>query len=328
MNNYLFFRTDRIGDFLMSAVLIKSIKKNDKNSHIAVVASTKNFFYIKTLDFIDEVFLYPENFLKKFVFFFKLRKKGYTLISALDGKKRSIYFSIFLKSKRKVLMTTKFLYKKILKIFFSKIYFFDQSVSKIEEIIDVLNLCGMKFDKNDINFLKNQKIQPKNLRLIKNYINFHFDEKWIHDHYIKKYQSIEPDIANFKTFVEKLIIKTNKNLVITTGLINNDLLDDYLLSFEKINENIYEKHFENKIIQVYLNIDFFDLKYLIKNSNFIITCHGASTHLASALDIKIYDIFDQSQEKFYNKWNSHMQNYDFFYRESFIILTKKILNKL
>ena len=31
MNNYLFFRTDRIGDFLLSAILIKSIKKNDSN---------------------------------------------------------------------------------------------------------------------------------------------------------------------------------------------------------------------------------------------------------------------------------------------------------
>ncbi len=328
MNNYLFFRTDRLGDFLMSAVLIKSIKKNDKNSHIIVIASKKNFFYIKTLDFIDEVFLYPENFIKKIFFFFKLRRKRYNLISALDGKKRSIYFSIFLKSKKKVLMTTKIFYKKILKHFFSKIYFFDQSFSKIEEIKDVLNLCEMKFDKSDIFFLKNQKIQQNKVKLIENYINFHFDEKWIYDHYINKYQSIEPNIENFKSFVEKLIYKTDKNIVITTGLINNNLIDTYLSSFKKINENIYEKNFHNKIIQVYLKINFFDLKYLIKNSNFIITCHGASTHLASALDIKIYDIFDKSQEEFYNKWNNHMQNYNFFYRENFSDLSNKIINKL
>ena len=69
MNNYLFFRTDRIGDFLVSAILIKSIKRNDKNSHITVVASNKNYFYVKTLDFSDEVFLYPENFIKKIFFF-------------------------------------------------------------------------------------------------------------------------------------------------------------------------------------------------------------------------------------------------------------------
>lgn len=31
-NKYIFFRTDRIGDFLLSAILIKSIKRSDKNS--------------------------------------------------------------------------------------------------------------------------------------------------------------------------------------------------------------------------------------------------------------------------------------------------------
>ena len=39
MNKYIFFRTDRIGDFLLSAVLIKAIKRNDTYSHITVVGS-------------------------------------------------------------------------------------------------------------------------------------------------------------------------------------------------------------------------------------------------------------------------------------------------
>jgi len=43
-NKYIFFRTDRIGDFLLSAVLIKSIKRSDKDSYITVIASNKNFF--------------------------------------------------------------------------------------------------------------------------------------------------------------------------------------------------------------------------------------------------------------------------------------------
>ena len=43
-NKNIFFRTDRIGDFLLSAVLIKSIKRSDKDSYITVIASNKNFF--------------------------------------------------------------------------------------------------------------------------------------------------------------------------------------------------------------------------------------------------------------------------------------------
>ena len=46
MNKFIFFRTDRIGDFLLSAVLIKSIKRNDSSNHITVVASRKNFYFI------------------------------------------------------------------------------------------------------------------------------------------------------------------------------------------------------------------------------------------------------------------------------------------
>ena len=48
MNKYLIFRTDRIGDFLISAILIKSIKRNDPDSFINVVASENNYNYIKS----------------------------------------------------------------------------------------------------------------------------------------------------------------------------------------------------------------------------------------------------------------------------------------
>jgi ADP-heptose:LPS heptosyltransferase len=42
VNKYLIFRTDRIGDFLVSAILIKCIKINDPSANITVVGSNKN----------------------------------------------------------------------------------------------------------------------------------------------------------------------------------------------------------------------------------------------------------------------------------------------
>ena len=63
-NKYIFFRTDRIGDFLMSAILIKAIKRSDPNAYITVVASKKNHDYIKTFSYVDETILIPENYLK------------------------------------------------------------------------------------------------------------------------------------------------------------------------------------------------------------------------------------------------------------------------
>lgn len=328
MSNYLFFRTDRIGDFLVSAILMKSIKRNDINSHLTVIASEKNYFYIKTLNFIDEVYLYPENFFKKIFFFLNINKKKYKAIFALDGKKRSIYFSILLRSDQKFLMTTKKFFKKILNTFFDQIYLFAESINKIDEIKNVLLKIKMNFKNEDINFLKNYDLFLKDIKVPSDYFIFHFDEKWVHNDYIKKYESIEPTEENFKVFINKLLEKTNKNLVITTGIIKNNILKQYLNDFKKIEKNFYIKQVNEKKIFIYNEINFLELKLLIKNCNFIITCHGASTHLASAFNKKIFDIIDYSQKEFYFKWNNHIQNYTYFYREKFDELSNKILSRI
>ena len=59
--NYLIFRTDRIGDFLITLPLIKSIKRNDLNAIIDVVTSTKNETQIKANTFVDNTFLLRSN---------------------------------------------------------------------------------------------------------------------------------------------------------------------------------------------------------------------------------------------------------------------------
>ena len=47
MNKYLIFRTDRIADFLVSAILLRAIKKNDPKSHITIISSSRKYSYIK-----------------------------------------------------------------------------------------------------------------------------------------------------------------------------------------------------------------------------------------------------------------------------------------
>ena len=68
MNKYLIFRTDRIGDFLISLVLIKSIKVQDANCHITVVTSEKNFEFINSFDLINDVIVLKDGFLKFLLF--------------------------------------------------------------------------------------------------------------------------------------------------------------------------------------------------------------------------------------------------------------------
>ena len=63
---YLIFRTDRIGDFLITSPLINAIKNNDTNAQIYVVSSNKNKEFIINYKFVDRVFLLKKNnFLNK-----------------------------------------------------------------------------------------------------------------------------------------------------------------------------------------------------------------------------------------------------------------------
>ena len=102
MNKYLIFRTDRIGDFLLTAILIKSIKRNDPNSYIKIIASEKNFNYIKSFEIIDEVFLLKNGILNKFKLINSLKKDIFKAIIIHDLKKRSKFISFFLKTNIKI----------------------------------------------------------------------------------------------------------------------------------------------------------------------------------------------------------------------------------
>ena len=70
----IIFRYDRIGDFLLSSILINNIKKNNKSNHITVICSNKNYNYIKNSDIVDEAFIMPSNFFKRLKFYINIIK--------------------------------------------------------------------------------------------------------------------------------------------------------------------------------------------------------------------------------------------------------------
>ena len=328
MNNYIFFRTDRIGDFLLSAILLNSIKRNDPNSYITVICSSKNYDYVKNFHLVDRAVLYPEkNLFKKISFFLGMFfKKNYCAI-VCDGKKRSIYSAILLRSKIKILFSTKIIHKVMFNFFFSKILIDKYSKSKILEIQNALVHIKFNFTTQDLNTLKvknNKNFSINN----KDYVLLHFDEKWIHNNYIKSYKKIEPNVSEFKKFIADIIDKTNKNLVITTGIKNNDLIDKILSEFKFVNNKTFIKHHNSNSIIHIKNTTFFDIEFLISKSNLLIASHGAVTHVAASLNIPIFDIIDDSESIFFDKWTSHFRTYKKFVREDFNLLSKKILDQL
>ena len=166
MNRYLIFRTDRIGDFLISAILIKSIKLNDPKSNITIVASKKNYDYIKSFNFVDEVILLNNNLLSKIKVISKLRKcKLYDCIIIHDNKKRSKLISFFVRFKNKIT--------------FDDI----EQYTHIDLIKNILNKLNFEFNHKSLDIFGNESSK---ISEDEKYILFHFDEKWIYKLYIDK----------------------------------------------------------------------------------------------------------------------------------------------
>ena len=296
MNKYLIFRTDRIGDFLITSILINSIKRNENNSHITLVVSEKNYDYIKSFKFIDKIILLKKGLLEKVKLINYLIKDNYKSIIIHDEKNRSKFISFFLHSDLKILPNI------------------NSEESYIFGIKNILKKLNFDFVENDLNTLNN-RFYNHSINL-KNFVMLHFDEKWIKNEYIENYASIEPIKSEFISLLIDIVKKTKKKLVVTTGLVKNNLFDD--IKNLKINDNI-----------IFLNnLTFLQIESLINDTDLLISCHGASSHVAAAKNKKQIDIIEKSKYFFYSKWTYHFRSYNYIYRKKFNDLSKDILKLL
>lgn len=291
MNKYLIFRTDRIGDFLVSAILIKSIKSNDQKSHITVIASEKNYEYIENFPYIDEVIKLKNNFLDKLNLLFKLSNIKFKNIIVHDNKNRSKILTLFLKSANKI--------------------FIEQQKTHIEIIMKVLDKLDFSFDENSLDLFSHRMMDDTNYE---EFIQLHLDEKWIFDEYIKKFVKIEPNKTQLINFIDNILSYTKKKLVITTGQKTPKILLEILPDLE------------NRKVRLYENLNFLELEKITLKTSLLISCHGAISHVAAANKVKQIDIIDMSYDYF--KWTKHFRNYDYLVRDKFESLSEKILKKL
>ena len=295
MNKYLIFRTDRIGDFHLSLILIKSIKRIDPSCSITIVSSNKNYEYIKSFKIVDEVILLKKGLINKLKTFIKINKYFYRAIIIHDSKKRSKLISYFLRSK------FKYYVNKITKN------------SYIDEIKEILFSLNFDFIESDLNTLEYRSTYNPDI-FKDNYVVFHYDEKWIFNNYIKTYINIEPNKDELIEFLNKLTLKTNKKLIVTSGSKTPKLLSD-----------IFDKNF-NPNIKLIDSLNFLNLENIIIQSSLLIACHGSVSHVAAAKSIRQIDIIDKSYN--YGLWTAHFRNYQSLNRSRFDILSKNIINLL
>lgn len=296
MHKILIFRTDRLGDFLITAILIKALKRNNPITKIEIVSSSYNYLYIKTFKNIDKIHIFKNNFFSKIQLFFKFIFSSYDVVIIHDGKKRSKIISFLIFSKKK------FFYNK--KKFISHKQFINNLLSKLK----------YNFIKDDYNIF-NFRIKRKPAYLPKNYFVFHFDEKWLKNLYFNNYTDIEPSQKELVFFLNKLSNKIKTDLIVSTGKsIPNTLnsISNYL----------------SKNITILDKIDYNQLEKVISFSSFLISCHGFSSHIASAYNISQLDIIEHKFKKDFKKITEHFRKYKFIYRKKFSNLSNEILKNL
>lgn len=339
---YLIFRTDRIGDFLITLPLLKSIKRNNPVSKISVVVSSKNIDFVKKSNYVDEVFLLRSNkFIDKIKLFFILNKYSYEAIIVSDKKNRSLFLSFFLKAKNKIFNVSKEFQKKILNFFFKNTFLDNDKIENtpIKEILKKncislnIDLIDKDFNFFDIDQFKDQFTFKTLSNLDEmNYIVFHCDEKWELLNYSKLYKKANKltDISlnkkNFINFLTKLSKKKSLKIIITTGFLDTNIINDLKKDSNKIESSLYELKLNNQNCFLITNQNFFSMSHLISKSNLFISCHGAFTHVASNYGINILDIIEKNKQKHYERITNHMINYKALFRKDSSELLDEIVN--
>ena len=340
--NYLIFRTDRIGDFLITSPLIRSIKRNDSKANISVVASNKNYEFIKNCNFVDEVFLLrSKGLFDRINLYIELKRKKFDNIIISDKKNRSIFFGIILSSKNKIFNVSKKIQKNILNFFYKNVFLDNDNLKEqsIKQVLSVnCNSLSFELEDQDFHYLKKNQFKHDflhdNILKIDNldFLLFHYDEKWEIENYSKLFKKASSltDISTeqkiFINFLSNLSKKTSKKIIITTGTIETKIIKKLIENATEIGKFIYEININNTKGYLLINENFFSISHLISKSSLFISCHGAFTHIASNYKIKILDIIEKDKTIHYEKITKHMKNYKSVNRDKFDILSKNIVN--
>ena len=324
MKKFIFFRNDRLGDFLILTSIIKSIKKSFKDSHITVLCSSLNYNLVKKYKIIDKVFVYNKkvSFLKKISLFRKISNNSYYASFAVDGKSFSNICNFYIKAKYKLGLVYKY---KLFNFWFSKpnfiynYFIFDKlefftsrrDLDKIEHLPSKLSNLGnffkLKLKPTDPYYFEikaNEEFDFKTYYLKnikKRYILIHLDEKW-------------NDISKIKNeFLSNLInLQKEINIKIVITSFNNKF--KYFQNFKK---NFLKLKLNKKFILIEnSNLTFFER--LIKHSVCSISCHsGFLVQIAGANSAKLIDIISKNDYKWYSCWKPKNTDHKFIFKSDY-----------
>lgn len=301
MNNYLIFRTDRIGDYIFSQILINSISRNDKKSRIYIIASDKNFFYASRFQNVYKVLLFKKKLIILIKLFFFLNKINFKKIIILDGKRRSFLFSLLIKSEKIALIKNDYLFF-LSKIFNIKFFVNREDVPLINSLKKILEELKFNLFKSDLNIHKEYQFKKELdwsfLKKRKHNLHLHIDEKWFTKFYYKDYTNIDLNYKKLILLLKFIINNLKCNVIITTGSVELPIINSVKNNFYKFSKDIYFKDFSNHRVFFHDKLNFFDLENIIGLSKYLICCEGSISHLSYSFKIRTFALIEKKKRNF------------------------------
>ena len=322
----LIFRTDRLGDFIISCPFIVSYKKYFPDNNITIVSSEYNANYIKNFNFIDEIKPLKNEikFFPKLIILFKmilaLRKSKFKNIIVLDGKKRSFFISLFLSGDKSILLQSKDL-EILSKIFNYKSVINYEIQNQLKNFSFLASILNFNINQKEIEIYQNYKFE-KRFYFKKKYIIIHLDEKWYSDFYYKDFTDINPNSFQIKIFIKKIveITKEDFEIVITTGSKKIEKLDNFISDFETKDHTLFTKTINNTNITFIKNTTFNDLESLVKKSSFLICCEGGISHVSHNCYVNTIAFYEKNRFQHTKYWTGHMSKLSLYERKNMIDL--------
>ena len=326
MAKYLIFRTDRIGDFITSQVISNSIYESSIKNQIDMVTSKYNYNYIKHFKYIRNLYIFDKTGFKIFDFlnlYFVIKKNKYDYLIILDGKRRSFFSGILANAKIKICFLKDFFPKILIFLFYSKYIKNAESNIQFKNFETLLNYIDIKLPKK-LNFYNKYKFKKNLYNFNKPYLHLHLDEKWFENYYFHDFDYMNLNEENIYFFLNQLTKKFQINIVITQGYNEIEVMKKFKSKYFSNKRNILQLN--NKSIYLIANTSFRDLENIVKNSKFLITCHGALTHVSHSFSIPTFDIIQRGREQFFLFWSGHMNNIYRLFRADIYDIIKQINN--
>ena len=318
----LIFRTDRLGDFIISCPFIMSYKKKFPKTKITLVSSEYNANYIRNFHFINETVPLKTviKFLPKLLTMIKmilyLRKTKFKDIIVLDGKKRSFFISLFLYGTKSILLQSRKL-QLLSRIFNYKNVINYEIQNQLKNFSYLANLLNFNIIKKDIDIYQNYEFK-KNFHFKKKYIIIHLDEKWYSDHYYTDFTDINPDSLQIDIFIKKIIevVKEDFEIVITTGSKKIEKLDNFIFGFKTTDHTHFTKIINNTNITHIKKTSFNDLESLVRKSSLLVCCEGGISHVSYNCDVNTIAFYEKNRLEHTEFWTGHMKKISLYPRKN------------